>query len=134
MQSSISHFAVIQNFAPTEISLGVARALLRPRTYTFWYNKWGGSHDLTVMLQAVSLVTFLTIKIDCNKNTKMVTYLILSQRTSILIITRWKRTRDLMNRVFPTTLFPAKALVWLRELRIYCLEVNSCRLEELFIY
>ena len=39
-----------------------------------------------------------------------------------------------MNRVFPTTFFPEKASVLLRELRIYCLEVNSYKLEELFLY
>ena len=37
-----------------------------------------------------------------------------------------------MNRVFPTTLFPEKASVWLRELRIYCLEVNSYKLKSYF--
>ena len=37
-----------------------------------------------------------------------------------------------INRVFPTTLFPEKASVWLRELRIYCLEVNSYKLKSYF--
>ena len=40
----------------------------------------------------------------------------------------------MMNFVFPTTLFPEKASVWLGELRIYCLEVNSYKLEDLFKY
>ena len=42
--------------------------------------------------------------------------------------------RDLMNRVFTTTLFHEKAPVWFRELRIYWLKVNRYKLEELFIY
>ena len=58
-----------------------------------FYNKWGGSRDVTVMLEAVSLSTFLTFEIDFNKNTKTVTFLIPNQRTSILIITRWKRNK-----------------------------------------
>ena len=37
-----------------------------------------------------------------------------------------------MNRVFPSTLFAEKASVWLRELRIYCLEVNSYKLKSYF--
>ena len=36
----------------------------------------------------------------------------------------------MMNLVFLTTLFPEKASVWLGELRIYCLEVNSYKLED----
>ena len=91
MQSTFSHFdftTVIQNFAPTEISLGVAHVLLRPRTDTFFITNEDKSRDLTVMLQAVSLSTFLTFEIDFNKNTKTVTFLIPTQRTSILIITR----------------------------------------------
>ena len=39
-----------------------------------------------------------------------------------------------MNRVFPTTLFPEKASVQLRELRIYQLKVNRYKLEELSTY
>ena len=59
-----------------------------------FYNKWGGSRDLTVMLQAVSLSTFLTFEIDFNKNTKTMTVVLIpNQRTSILIITRWKRNK-----------------------------------------
>ena len=92
MQSTISHFdftTVIQNFAPTEISLGVAHVLLRPRTDTFFITNEDKSRDLTVMLQAVSLSTFLTFEIDFNKNTKTVTVVLIpNQRTSILIITR----------------------------------------------
>ena len=52
----------------------------------------------------------------------------------ILLILACFGARDLMNRVFPTTFFPEKAPVWLRELRIYWLKVNSYKLEELFIY
>ena len=52
----------------------------------------------------------------------------------ILLILACFGARDLMNRVFPTTLFPEKAQVWLRELRIYWLKVNRYKLEELFIY
>ena len=52
----------------------------------------------------------------------------------ILLIFACFGARDLMNRVFPTTLFPEKAPVWLRELRIYWLKVKSYKLEELFIY
>ena len=52
----------------------------------------------------------------------------------ILLILACFGARDLMNRVFSTTLFPEKAPVWLRELRIYWLKVNSYKLEELFIY
>ena len=51
----------------------------------------------------------------------------------ILLILACFGARDLMNRVFPTTLFPEKAPVWFRELRVYCLEVNSYRLGKLFI-
>ena len=40
----------------------------------------------------------------------------------------------MMNLVFPTTLFPEKASVYLGELRIYCLKVNSYKLEDLFKY
>ena len=110
MQSSISHFdfaTIIQNFAPAAISLGVAHALLRPRTDTFWLNKWGRPRDLTMMLQAVSLVAFLTFKIDFNKNTETVTFLIPSQWTSILIITRWKR-----NKGFDESRFSHYPLSW----------------------
>ena len=59
------------------------------------------------MLQAVSLVTFLTFKIDFKKNRKRVTFLILSQRTSILIITRWKR-----NKRFDESRFSPYPLSW----------------------
>ena len=59
------------------------------------------------MLQAVSLVTFLTFKIDFKKNRKTVTFLILSQRTSILIITRWKR-----NKGFDESRFSYYPLSW----------------------
>ena len=52
----------------------------------------------------------------------------------ILLILACFGARDLMNRVFPTTLFPEKAPVWFRELRIYWLKVKSYKLEELFIY
>ena len=52
----------------------------------------------------------------------------------ILLILACFGARDLMNRVFPITLFHEKAPVWLRELRIYWLKVNSYKVEELFIY
>ena len=59
------------------------------------------------MLQAVSLVAFLTFKIDFNKNTETVTFLIPSQWTSILIITRWKR-----NKGFDESRFSYYPLSW----------------------